>query len=225
MIELLNKDCMEFIESVEDNSIDAIITDPPYGVSYQSARRTDKTKWKPKIENDEIPYTEWIKPCFKKLKIGGRLICFYRWDVQDYFLDEIAEAGFIVKSQIVWDKIIHGMGDLKGEFAPQHELMIFATKDRYEFHGKRPKTIYRHNRVDAERLVHPNEKPIDLMAALIRDITVKGELVFDPFGGSFATACAAWKEKRGCISTELSPHYFNIGVTRYEQIKAQLQLF
>ena len=215
-----NRDCMDFLNEM-GGGIDAIITDPPYGISYQSARRIDKSRWKPKIENDETPYVEWIKPAFDKLKNGGRLICFYRWDVQDYFLDEITDAGFTVKSQVVWDKVMHGMGDLKGEFAPQHELMIYATKGRYEFKGSRPKTVYRHKRLDAESLIHPNEKPINLMAALIRDITIAGDVVYDPFGGSMATLCAAHKEKRIGISTELSKKYFDIGCKRFQNYVSQ----
>lgn len=162
---------MELIPKLANGSIDCCITDPPYGIAYQSAWRIDKQKWKPKILNDETPFTEWIKPLFDKMKDGGRVICFYRWDVQDAFLDAFLDAGFTVKSQIVWDKVIHGMGDLKGEFAPQHELMLYATKGRFEFTSKRPKTVYRCNRVPAESLKHPNEKPVNLIAALIRDIT------------------------------------------------------
>ena len=194
-------DCMELIPLLKDGGIDACITDPPYGISYQSAWRIDKKKRKPKILNDETPFTDWIKPLFAKMKDGGRVICFYRWDVQEAFLDAFLDAGFTVKSQIVWDKVIHGMGDLKGEFAPMHELMLYATKGRFEFTSKRPKTVYRCNRVPAESLKHPNEKPVNLIAALIRDITSPGELIIDPFGGSFSTfkalisSCASLAQK------------------------------
>jgi len=201
-------DCMQLIPLIKNGSVDCCITDPPYGIAYQSARRTDKQSWKPKILNDEKPFTEWIKPLFSKIKDGGRVICFYRWDVQDAFLDSFLSAGFNVKSQIVWDKIVHGMGDLKGEFAPQHELMIYATKGRFEFKQKRPKTIYRCQRISGESLVHPNEKPIRLMQALIRDVSQPGEMILDPFGGSFSTFKAAVKEGRKCISFEMHEQYF-----------------
>ena len=203
-------DCMDLIPKLGDGSIDCCITDPPYGIAYQSAWRIDKQKWKPKILNDETPFTDWIKPLFDKMKDGGRVICFYRWDVQDAFLDAFLDAGFTVKSQIVWDKVMHGMGDLKGEFAPQHELMLYATKGRFEFASKRPKTVYRCNRVPAESLKHPNEKPVNLIAALIRDITSNGETIVDPFGGSFSTFKASVKEGRKCISFELHDEYFKL---------------
>jgi site-specific DNA-methyltransferase (adenine-specific) len=87
-------DCLDFIKELPDDSIDVCLTDPPYGIDFQSNGR--KTKMN-KIENDEVPFIDWIKPLFPKMKDGGRLLCFYRWDVQDNFLNEILEAGFIVK--------------------------------------------------------------------------------------------------------------------------------
>lgn len=222
---LFNMDCIEGINSLPDGVIDCCITDPPYGIAFQSARRSDKSKWKPKILNDEAPFIDWVEPMFKKMKEGGRLICFYRWDVQDEFLEEIVRVGFDVKSQIVWDKVSHGMGDLAGEFAPQHELMIYATKGRYEFKGKRPKTVYKCPRISGSDLIHPNEKPAPLIAAIIRDITKRGEVIVDPFGGSFSTALAALQEGRKYLSYELHPEYFKIGQKRFIDFSKQPNLF
>ena len=197
-------DCLELIPQLEDSSIDAVITDPPYGIAFQSSWRTEKL---PKIENDERPFIEWIRPVFDKLKDGGRLVCFYRWDVQDAFLNEIKAAGFNVISQLVWYKKMHGMGDLKKAFGANHELMIYATKGDYEFKNGRPNTVYNCTSVSINSQKHPNEKPVPLIQAIIRDITEKNELIVDPFGGSFSTYKAANKEGRRCITYELHPHY------------------
>lgn len=62
---------MTTIDRIDDNSLDCVITDPPYGIDFQSAWRSDKTLWKPKIANDETPYIEWIKPIFNKIRGGG----------------------------------------------------------------------------------------------------------------------------------------------------------
>lgn len=58
-------------------------------------------------------------------------MCFSRWDVQQVFMDALRLAGFTVKSVLVWDRMHHGMGDLKGSFAPRYDTCIFATKGRY----------------------------------------------------------------------------------------------
>lgn len=117
------------------------------------------------------------------------------------------------------------MGDLKGEFAPQHELMIYATKGRYEFKNKRPHSLYRFQRVNPNDLIHPNEKPIELLKQLIKDISTENELIVDLFGGSFSTYIAAKMLNRKCISFELSEHYFNIGKQRVKETILENNIF
>jgi len=220
MKEYLNKihqgDCLEFMKQLPDNCIDLIIADPPYGIDYQSAWRTDKTEWKPKIANDSKPFVSWIYDAHRVLKDGGRMICFYRWDVQQEFLSEIKTMGLNVKSQIVWDKISHGMGDLRGEFAPQHESIIYATKGRYEFQTKRPTTIIQCMRVTPDKLLHPNEKSTVLIKKLIKTLSVKSDIIFDPFMGSGTTAVAAYQIGRRWFGCEISEEYCKIANKRIE---------
>lgn len=213
-MKILNGDCIDLLKTIETESVDCIITDPPYGIDYQSAWRTDKTKWKPKIKNDKRPFIWFLKEAFRVLKNGGRILSFTRHDTENDFRWAMRLAGFETKSQIIWDKGIHGMGDLKGDFAPQHENIIFATKGRYVFPGKRPKSILKVQRITAEKLVHPNEKPIDLMMQLIKAISKEGDIVLDPFLGSGATCMAAKQLGRDCIGIELDETYFNIAKER-----------
>ena len=155
-------DCLDVMAEMPDGCVDAIVTDPPYGIDYQSAWRTDKASWKPKIANDRTPCVEWLEAVS-----ANRLACFCRWDVEGIFRAAIADAGYRVKSQVIWDKEVHGMGDLNGEFAPQHENIIYATKERWLWPGARPKSVLRVQRVMPDVLVHPNEKPVQLMLALV----------------------------------------------------------
>ena len=215
-------DCLDFIKELPDNSMDVCLTDPPYGIGFQSNWASVS---KPKIQNDEVPFIDWIKPLFPKMKDSGRLLCFYRWDVQDSFLNEIFEAGFTVKSQIVWDKIVLGMGDLKGEFAPQHENIIYATKGRYEFAGKRPSTVYNVERINSTKLIHPNQKPPDLIKRLILDISQPTDTIFDPFGGSMATYIACQELNRTCLTCELSQEYYEIGLNNVKKNTFKTKLF
>lgn len=213
--QLFHSDCRDLILHFPDNSIDVCLTDPPYGIDFQSNARKNKLK---KILNDEEPFIDWIKPLYSKMKEGGRLLCFYRWDVQDAFLNEIIDAGFKVKSQIVWNKNQPGMGDLDGEFAPSHELVIYATKGRYTFKNKRPKTVFTQSRVAAGQ-IHPNEKPVKLLKDLLLSISEPNELVFEPFAGSGATYQACVETDRICIASELDEHYFKIAQERISKIK------
>lgn len=207
-------DCLETMRLMEDNSVDAIVTDPPYGINYQSVWRIDKNKWKPKIANDKSPYIWWINEAFRVLKEGGAMLCFTRFDTEEDFRKVMRIAGFIDKAQIIWDKKMHGMGDLKGDFAPQHENIIFATKGRFEFQGKRPKSIISVQRVNAEKLLHPNEKPVELMEMLISSISSEGATVLDPFAGSGSTLVACKKLNRNYVGCELSEEYVKIAEAR-----------
>ena len=219
---IYHSNCLDLIELLPDSCIDAIITDFPYGINFQSNFRVKTKKFK-KIDNDKEPYIDWIEPSFRILKDEGRLICFYRWDVQNELVDELERVGFNVKSQLVWDKKVTGMGDLYGEFSSGHELMIYATKGRYEFKGKRPRTVYSVQRENPNKLVHPNEKPVDLNRALIRDITEKNEVIFDPFSGSGSCSIAAYLEGRRFIACDTGEDYVNLGNKRIQS--SSLDLF
>ena len=212
--QIFNDDCLNLIKQLPNNSIDVCLTDPPYGIDFQSNARKNKLK---KILNDEEPFTDWIKPLYSKLKEGGRLICFYRWDVQDAFLNEIRDSGFIIKSQLVWNKNQPGMGDLEGEFAPSHELMIYATKGRYTFKNKRPKTVFNCSRVSNNQ-IHPNEKPLKLIVDLLQSISEPNEIVLEPFVGSGVTVEACIKTNRICVGTELDEDYFKLAKRRVDKL-------
>lgn len=211
--------CLNIIDMLPDNYIDAIITDFPYGIDYQSNHRKIKFD---KIHNDEKPYIEWIKPVFPKLKDEGRLICFYRYDVQEELFDELREAGFTIKSQLVWDKDNWSAGDLEAAFGLQHELMVYATKGVYKFKNGRPSSIYKCPRVSSNKMVHPNEKPVALNIKLIEDITTVGELILEPFSGSGSLAVAAKQTGRNFIACDLGAEYVAIGNERLKNVSKSL---
>ena len=101
MNKIIKGNCLGVIDEFEDETVDVCFTDPPYGINFHSNRNCNQKKPGVQFErilNDEEPFIDWIKPLFPKMKDGGRLLCFYRWDVQDSFLNEIIDAGFTVKS-------------------------------------------------------------------------------------------------------------------------------
>ena len=209
-------DCIKGMQEIESNTIDCVLTDPPYGIDYQSAWRTDNERFD-KINNDKMPFIWWINEAYRVLKDGGSLVCFCRWDVQDAFFKAIEWGGFIIKSQIIWDREVHGLGDLKGQFAPQHDIIWFATKGRFEFVNGRPKSILRYMRVSPDVLLHPNEKPIELIMHLINKLTTKHQIVLDCFMGSGTTAVACKMTERKYIGFDIDKKYVDIANKRLEQ--------
>lgn len=217
--------CMEHLAMMPDGFVDAIITDPPYGISYQSAWRTDSSQWKPKLDNDDAPQVEWLTDAFRILKDNTCIAVFCEWRFQDVFKTAIADAGFEVKSQVIWDREWHGMGDLNGSFAPSHDVIWFAVKGRYTFPDKRPTSVLRFPRIAAEALEHPTQKPVDLIAYLIKVLTVEGALIYDPFMGSGTLAVAATRLKRRWIGSEIAPNYVQVATRRLDATTAQGGLF
>ena len=153
---IIHGDSLTVLRQMEPESVDAIITDPPYGINYVSQTGAS-------IKNDKSPFIWFLYDAFRVLKSGeaghGGLICFTRWDVEQTFIDAMKIAGFNVKSEVIWDKVYHGMGDTKAAFAPSHENIVFAIKGKYSFPGSRPKDLVTFPKINSCKMVHPTEKP------------------------------------------------------------------
>jgi site-specific DNA-methyltransferase (adenine-specific) len=115
------------------------------------------------------------------------------------------------------------MGDLKGSFAPRYDTCIFAAKGRYTLPGGRPDDVIQCPKVSNNALVHPNEKPVDLMRQLIEATTLPGALILDPFTGSGSTLVAAALTGRQYIGIEISAEHHATAQRRVlEAIKTRL---
>ena len=97
---IIHGDSLTVLRQMEPESVDAIITDPPYGINYVSQTGAS-------IKNDKSPFIWFLYDAFRVLKSGeagrGGLICFTRWDVEQTFIDAMKIAGFNVKSEVIWD--------------------------------------------------------------------------------------------------------------------------
>lgn len=210
-------DCLEEMKKIPDGSVDLVLADPPYGIDYQSARRTDKSQWKPKIANDKLPFIWWLKMASEKLIDGGALITFCRFDSFNDFSRACELSGLTVKAEIVWDKMTHGTGDLKGVPGFRHEIAVFATKGRFTFHGKRPQSLFPSPRINPVSLAHPNEKPVELMKWLVEHYCPEKGTVLDPFTGVSPVGVACKQLDRNFIGIELDETYFNIAKERIDK--------
>ena len=216
MISLMLGDCLERMKEIPDGSVDMVLTDPPYGMDFQSNRRVAKQKFL-KIANDKS--LEWvdqfIDECYRVMRQDTALYFFCSWHNVDYFKAAIARR-FKVKNMIVWVKNNHGSGDLKGGYAPKHELVFYAAKGRPLNRGKRlPDVIYA-DKVPSCKLVHPTEKNISMLEVFINQHSDEGMVVLDPFMGSGTTGVACVNTNRAFIGIELDPEYFAIAKQRIE---------
>lgn len=217
-------DCLELLKEIPDGSVNMVLTDPPYGIDYQSQRKKNKSEWMPKIKNDKSPFIEFVPLIKRILKHDGCVMVFSRWDVQQKFIDEMNKTGLKVKNVLIWDKEIHGMGDLKHSFASRYESIIFSSEKEFLFNGKRPQDIIKFRRVLPNELKHPNEKPVGLLEWLISKCTEQNGTVLDPFMGSGSTGVSCVNTGRKFIGMELDPGYFEVAKRRIAEAQAQRKI-
>lgn len=216
---LYHGDCLEALPMIE--SADLPLTDPPYGIDYQSAWRTDKSQWHPKIANDTnldfIPAV--LSELHRMTPPDAHAYVFCRWDKWP-----LPWGAWKATNMLVWDKMSHGTGDLENSFGPQHELCAFLTKGRLGFNGKRPVDVLRCPKVPPEALVHSCEKPVPLLQRMVELSCPKSGIVIDPFMGSGATGQAAMRAGRKFIGMELDQGYFALACRRIEASQRQTDM-
>ena len=196
-------DWQDGIKQVLDNSIDLVITDPPYGMKFQSNYRKVQHK---SIQNDDnLDWLEsWVIELKRVCKDEAHLYIFCSWHNIDLF-KQIVGAYFKVKNILIWEKNNTGMGDLEGDYAPKYEMILFCSNGSKKLNGGRDANILKAKRTGNEN--HPTEKPVNLISYLIEKSSNKGDLVLDTFAGSFSTAQACKQKERNWICFEIEEDY------------------
>jgi len=209
---LYNDDCLKILPTIPDNSVDLIVTDPPYGMNYQSKRRKEQYD---KINNDNnIDWLYFSLKQFKRiLKENSHCYMFCSIHFLSKFIDYSKEH-FTLKDILIWEKNNHGSGDLAGGYAPKYELILFLTKGRKELNGKREPNILKYNKTN--NILHPTQKPTDLLEFLITKSSQEKDLILDSFMGSGSTGIACKNINRNFIGIEMDKNYFNIAKNRIE---------
>lgn len=219
--EIIKGDCLKGMRAdIPDESIDLVVTDPPYLVSYKTNHRKNKDhKFCSEIKNDNNPdlIREYIKECYRVLKPNSAMYMFCSCVHVDKFMQMAREAGFNIKNNIVWVKNNWTAGDLQASFGRQHEYILLLNKGRKKFHGKRITDVWHFDRVAGSKQVHQNQKPIDLIKRCIEYHSEEGGVVFDGFMGSGTTAVACVETGRNFVGYELDAEYHAVACERLKE--------
>ncbi len=234
-MKLLQGDCLEVMESIEDSSIDMILTDPPYssGGLFSGDRRKKTTdKYTDKKYNgtsrfpdfsgdnmDQRAFMEFMRMVLakarRKSKEAGICAVFVDWRNIASLIDALQTAGWIYRGIVVWDK--GNSRAVPGRFRNDCEYIVWGTngqkKTEYEkgcFVGKGCLQVAS---VPSKIKYHQTEKPVELLERLLGICPLEGT-VMDCFMGSGSTGVACVNTGRDFIGIELSEWYFEIAQKR-----------
>ena len=224
---LTNESCFDFLKRIQDNSVSLVLIDPPYEVSrdtnFASGEETGRNTDRFRVSMD---FGEWddgftgldiaIKECYRVLKKGGTMICFYDlWKIttlKEYF----DRAKFKQIRFIEWLKTNPVPLNSKTNYLTNaREIAVVGVKGgKPVFHSEYDNGLYSYPICHDKGRFHPTQKPIALLEELIIKHSNEGDLVLDCFAGSASTALAAFNQERDFIGCELSTEYYNKAMER-----------
>ena len=214
-----NRDCLEVLKEIENESIDMILTDPPFGnnivygrsqLGYRTIQNDNNLDWLP----------QWSKEAFRVLKDDSHCVVFWQWRTYSELEQIMLKAGFTIKTVAVWDKNNAGLGD---GLAEQYEQIVVFKKGnarQNKFRGN----VFRYSRV-AGRPTHPHEKPVQLLGDLMLLCSNENDIVLDCFSGTFNTGVTAIRYGRRYVGCEIEEKYFKIGEEKLKLETSQSSLF
>lgn len=197
---ILHGDCVQLLKTLPTESVDLVLTDPPYFVRYRD--RTGRT-----IANDANPDSVIgaFTDLYRVLRPNSFCISFYGWNSVDAFMRAWRRAGFQPVGHVVWKK---DYASSTGFVRARHEQAYLLAKGR----PVRPE-----NPIDDVRdwkytgnVRHPTEKDPSILEPLIRCFSNAGDVVLDPFAGSGSTLIAAVRTGRCYLGIELEHRYCDL---------------
>lgn len=245
-IKLYNDDCLNILPTIPDNSIDCIITDPPYKISVEGnkiVRNIKHYKWK--CRNDisfdfgewdrqwdtDEEYFIWVEKWFKQL---ARILKEKSWiyiffdKLKIGFFDLYLAKKYGIKSRNIytWVKTNPVPSFRKVNYNSGTEFIWVGSKGDCKLKNfKQQKYMSNYfissNSSNYKQTEHPTEKPVNLLKHLIEVNSNEGEIILDCFMGSGSTGVACKQLNRKFIGIEKEKKYFDIAKKRIDDIMFQ----
>lgn len=218
---------IELIKTIPSDSIDCVVTDPPYRVTSRGNagnsggmfKKDINLKGKVFAEND-VKIQDFASELFRVLKEQTHCYVMCNQINLQPYLNELERVGFKITKVLIWDK---GNKINSQWYMGQVEFIIFCRKGR----AKRVNNCgiseliaipnKKTKRKDGTNY-HDTEKPVALMELLVKQSTMGGDVVLDPFVGIGATAIACLKNGRRFVGFELDYNYYTIAVGRVNKV-------
>lgn len=204
---IIHGDCRDVLPNIASESIDFVLTDPPYVNRYVS--RDGRA-----VRNDDF---KWATPAFHQLhrilKRDAFCVCFYGWACIERFLAAFSASGFKIAGHIAFPK--QHISNNNGYLAYKHEAAYLLVKGipatRYD---ALPDVIEWNHRLPND--LHPTQKPLRVLLPLVEAFSRPGDIVLDPFAGSGSSLLAAKALGRNWLGVEMDAKYHSIASKRLQ---------
>lgn len=207
-VTLYHGDCLEVMPTLEANSVDAVVTDPPYGVQ--------KATW-----DDEFPPNAVWKDVRRVAKQGSSILVFGGIKFLPDVMTKLGEY-FDYQWVFAWYKS-NAMQFGKTGYSVL-DIAVWFGKGGVTAKNKKRDVVVEPIIPSSNRFGHPTPKPLKVMAHIIECLTKPGDLVLDPFMGSGTTGVACVQTGRLFIGIEIDRQYFNVAQKRIERARQQIPL-
>ena len=215
----------EFLKELGDESIDCVITDPPYESleKHRAVGTTTRLKkseassniWFSVIPNTSFP--ELMQQLYRVLKKDRHFYLFCDQETMFAAKPAAEAAGFKFWKPLVWDKCAIGMGY---HYRARYEFVLFFEKGKRKLNDLSIPDILAHKRIHKG---YPTEKPTELIKVLIEQSTELGETVLDPFMGSGSTGVASLSHKRNFIGSDIADYSQQVASERLTSLGEKIE--
>ncbi|HEY3320863.1 MAG TPA: site-specific DNA-methyltransferase [Planctomycetota bacterium] len=231
-VTLYHGDCLRILDELPSDSVDAVITDPPYSSGGFTRSDRNQAPGEKYVQSgqaltwggfsgdnrDGRSWCKWVSiwgaACLRIVKPSGYFLMFSDWRMLPLASDALQGAGWVWRGLIPWDKGLGSRAPHTGYFRHQCEYILWGTKgvSRPCQHGGPWPGVYAHH-VKRSDKHHMTGKPTPLMEDLCR-IVPPGGVILDPFAGSGTTLVAAIRQGRRGVGIEADPNYAQTARTR-----------
>ena len=219
-------DCREYMKTLPNESIDLIVTDPPYKVTARGSAGNSGGMLQKKInrqgmvfKHNDIKINEFMPELYIVLKEGSHCYIMTNHVNLIEMLNVAKECGFHFIKSLIWNKGNKIMGQC---YMSQFEYILFFRKGKHKKINNcgTPDILDIPNKKTKDETgknLHDTEKPIDLMKILVENSSNEGDLIYEPFMGIGSTVLACIELNRNYVATEIDESYFNIAKNRIKE--------
>ncbi|MDR0991427.1 MAG: site-specific DNA-methyltransferase [Ruminococcus sp.] len=233
-IEIIHGNCLDIMKSLESDSVDLVVTDPPYNLQKNYGNESDN-----KTRDEYIEFTrKWVSEAKRLLKPTGTMYVFMGVRYISYLYEILEqELNLEFNSWITW-YYTQGIGKTKG-FSPRHDdILMFSKTNDFKFNldnvrvpqkyyrsvnnmrGANPGNVWEFSHIhycQSNRQNHPTQKPEALYERMILASSDEDDMVLDPFAGSGTALRVCQQLNRNCIGIEVNEEYVQMTKNRLEQ--------